>query len=102
MSKKGFIEKIGTVIEKLPDAKFLIKLDDDESVVTGYLSGKMQRARIRVLAGDKVKLEFSPYDVNTGRITFRLKNQVVNLESQIHKKWKLNQVLKNYVVTAKW
>lgn len=80
MSKKQFVEKTGTVIEKLPDAKFLIKLDGDESVVTGYLSGKMQRARIRVLAGDRVKLEFSPYDLNTGRINFRLKNQVVNVE----------------------
>ena len=78
MSKKDFIEKTGTVIEKLPDAKFLVKLDD-ESVVTGYLSGKMQRARIRVLAGDRVKLEFSPYDQNTGRITFRLKSQTVNI-----------------------
>lgn len=81
MSKKDFIEKTGIVIEKLPDAKFLIKLDD-ESIVTGYLSGKMQRARIRVLAGDRVKLEFSPYDQSTGRITFRLKNQIVNLETQ--------------------
>jgi len=82
MSKKQFIEKTGTVIEKLPDAKFLIKLED-ESVITGYLSGKMQRARIRVLAGDKVKLEFSPYDLNTGRVTFRLKNQVVNVVEPI-------------------
>jgi len=73
MSKKDFIEKSGVVIEKLPDAKFLIKIEGEEKPIVGYLSGRMQRGRIRVLVGDSVKVEFSPYDVNTGRIVFRFK-----------------------------
>ena len=73
MSKKDFIEKSGQVLEKLPDAKFLIKLDEEDKTAVGYLSGKMQKAKIKVLAGDRVKLEFSPYDTNNGRIVFRFK-----------------------------
>ncbi len=76
MSKKSFVEKVGTVVEKLPDAKFQIKLDNEDSMITGYLSGRMQKARIKVLAGDKVKLEFSPYDLTNGRIVFRFKHNL--------------------------
>lgn len=73
MSKKGFIEKTGTVIEVLPDGVFKIKLDEEELEVTAYLSGKMRKARIYVLLGDKVKIEFSEYDPNIGRIVYRFK-----------------------------
>ncbi len=73
-SNKEFIEKIGTVREALPDAKFSIELDEEEKLVVGYISGKMRKARIKVMPGDKVKIQFSPYDENTGRIVFRMKN----------------------------
>lgn len=72
-NKKGFIESAGVVKEALPDAKFLIQLDQDDREVVGYLSGKMRKARIRVLPGDKVKIEFSQYDENNCRIVYRLK-----------------------------
>ena len=73
MSKKGFIEKEGTVIEALPDNKFLIKLNEDDREVLGYLAGNMRRRRIWISLGDRVRVEFSQYDDNTCRITYRLK-----------------------------
>ena len=74
MGTKDFIEKAGTVIEALPDHKFKIRLDDEEErEVIGYLAGKLIRYRIRVLPGDKVKVEFSPYDLSNCRITYRFK-----------------------------
>ena len=73
MNKKGFVEKIGTVVEALPNGKFRIKLEDDDREVVGYLSGKMRRFRIYILLGDKVKVEFSKYDDSMGRITYRFK-----------------------------
>lgn len=73
MVKSGFVEKIGTVTEALPDGKFRITLEIEEREVIGYLSGKMRKHKITVLIGDRVKIEFSEYDQNNGRITFRLK-----------------------------
>lgn len=74
MSTKDFIVEEGTVIEALPDGRFRIKLDgEEEREVTGYLSGKMRRYRIWILPGDRVKVEFSKYDKNTCRITYRYK-----------------------------
>jgi translation initiation factor IF-1 len=73
MSKKDLIVKTGTVIESLPDGVFKVRLDEEENEVMAYLSGKMRRAKIYVLLGDKVKMEFSPYDPNTGRIVYRFK-----------------------------
>lgn len=74
MSKEDAIEVTGTVIEKFPDGKFSIQLDQDvERLVLGHLAGKLRRNRIRVLAGDKVTLEMSPYDLTKGRITYRHK-----------------------------
>ena len=73
MAKKYFIEKMGTVIEALPDGKFRIKLDDEDREVIGYLSGKMRKFRIYILLGDKVQIEFSEYDLTNGRITYRFK-----------------------------
>jgi translation initiation factor IF-1 len=72
MSKdtKDFIEMRGTVEELLPSAKFKIKLDNDQ-ILIGYLSGKMRRYRIRLLPGDDVKLEISPYDLTKGRVVYR-------------------------------
>jgi translation initiation factor IF-1 len=73
MSKKGFIEKVGVVIETLPDGIFKVRLEGEDKEVMAYLSGKMRKFKIFILLGDKVKLEFSEYDSNMGRITYRLK-----------------------------
>ena len=61
----------GVVLENLPAASFKVKLDDDR-IVRGHLSGKMRKFRIKIVPGDRVILEFSPYDENLGRITRRL------------------------------
>lgn len=72
MSKEDSIEVTGTVVEKLPDGKFSVQLDQ-ERVILAHLAGKLRQNRIRVLAGDRVTLELSPYDLTKGRITYRHK-----------------------------
>jgi len=61
----------GVVIEALPGTKFRVKLDDNDHEVLAYLSGKMRRHYIRILLGDRVSMEMSPYDMNQARITYR-------------------------------
>ena len=70
MSKEDMIEFSGTVQELLPNAMFRVKLDN-EHMVLAHTSGKMRKNRIRVLAGDRVNVEMTPYDLTKGRITFR-------------------------------
>ena len=70
MSKEDLIEMHGQVMEVLPDSRFRVTLDNGHSLVA-YTGGKMRKFRIRILAGDKVSLEMSPYDLTKGRITFR-------------------------------
>ena len=73
MAKKdGVIEIEGVISEALPNAMFRVKLDNDHMVL-GHVAGKMRRFRIRVLPGDKVRVEVSPYDLNRGRIVYRFK-----------------------------
>ena len=72
MSKEDNIEVTGTVLEKFPSGKFSVQIDHDR-VVLAHLAGRLRRNRIRVLAGDKVTLELSPYDLTKGRITYRHK-----------------------------
>lgn len=72
MPKEGSIEFEGVVLELLPNAMFKVKLDNNH-VVLAHSSGKMRKNRIRVLAGDKVTVEMTPYDLTKGRITFRWK-----------------------------
>lgn len=67
---KDFIEMRGTVEELLPSANFKIKLDNGQ-ILIGYLSGKMRKFRIRLLPGDDVKVEISPYDLTKGRVVYR-------------------------------
>ena len=67
---KDTIEMQGTVIEVLPNTVFRVKLENDH-VITAHISGKMRKNYIRILTGDKVKVEMSPYDLSKGRITFR-------------------------------
>ena len=72
MAKEDLIEVEGTVEEALPNAMFRILLDNNHKVLA-HVSGKIRMNFIRILPGDKVKLELSPYDLNRGRITFRVK-----------------------------
>ena len=72
MSKEDAIEFQGVVSELLPNAMFKVKLDNDHEVIA-HTSGKMRKNRIRVLLGDKVTVEMTPYDLTKGRITFRYK-----------------------------
>ena len=67
---KDFIEMRGTVVELLPGANFKIELENGQ-MITGHLSGKMRKFRIRILPGDDVKLEISPYDLTKGRVVYR-------------------------------
>ena len=73
MAKEEMIEMDGIVTEVLPDSRYRVELDNGHEVAA-YAAGKMRRFRIRVVAGDKVKLEISPYDVSKGRISFRYKD----------------------------
>ncbi|MBU3652687.1 MAG: translation initiation factor IF-1 [Limnohabitans sp.] len=70
MAKEELIDMLGTISQVLPDTRFLVTLENGIEV-TAYLSGKMRKHSIRILAGDKVTLEMSPYDLTKGRITFR-------------------------------
>ena len=72
MPKEDAIQMPGTVEEALPNAMFKVELDNGHQVLA-HISGKMRRFRIRVLPGDKVTVELSPYDLSRGRITFRPK-----------------------------
>ena len=70
MAKEELVEALGVVEEVLPDSRYRVKLDNGHLLVA-YSGGKMRRHSIRILAGDRVSLELSPYDLSKGRITFR-------------------------------
>ena len=70
MAKEEHIEMNGVVREVLPDSRFRVTLDNGHELIA-YSAGKMRKHHIRILAGDKVSLELSPYDLSKGRITFR-------------------------------
>jgi len=72
MPKEDSIEFQGVVMELLPNAMFKVKLENDHEILA-HSSGKMRKNRIRVLAGDKVTVEMTPYDLTKGRIIFRWK-----------------------------
>mgnify|MGYP001563134471 CR=1 FL=1 len=72
MTKKEQIEMAGKVIETLPNTMFRVELENGH-VVTAHISGKIRKHYIRILPGDQVKLELSPYDLSKGRITYRNK-----------------------------
>ncbi len=71
LNAKDFIEMQGEVLELMPAANFKIKLENGHEILA-HLSGKMRMNKIRLLPGDKVKMEISPYDLTKGRITYRL------------------------------
>lgn len=72
MAKEDLIETEGKILEALPNAMFKVELENGH-VVLAHVSGKMRMNFIRILPGDKVKIELSPYDLSRGRITFRVK-----------------------------
>ena len=72
MAKEDLLEFEGSVVELLPNAMFRVQLDNGHTVLA-HTSGKMRKNRIRVLVGDKVNVEMTPYDLSKGRITFRHK-----------------------------
>jgi translation initiation factor IF-1 len=72
MSKEDVIEMQGEVLENLPNATFRVKLENDH-IVLGHISGKMRMHYIRILPGDKVTVQLTPYDFNKARIVFRAK-----------------------------
>ena len=72
MSKEDVIEVEGTVVEALPNAMFQVELENGH-IVLAHVSGKMRMNFIRILPGDKVTMELTPYDLNRGRITYRFK-----------------------------
>ena len=73
MAKEDHIELSGIVIETLPNTLFKVELENGH-IVTAHISGKMRKNYIRILTGDKVTVELTPYDLSKGRITFRDKN----------------------------
>lgn len=72
MAKEEKIEVEGLIVEALPSTQFTVELDNKHRVLA-YLSGKMRKYYIRILLGDRVKVELSPYDLTRGRITYRFK-----------------------------
>lgn len=72
MAKEDFIEMQGEVLETLPNATFKVKLENDH-IVLGHISGKMRMNYIRILPGDKVTVQLTPYDLSRARIIFRTK-----------------------------
>ena len=72
MAKEEAIEVEGKILEALPNAMFRVELDNGHKVL-GHISGKMRQHYIRILPGDRVKIELSPYDLTRGRITFRIR-----------------------------
>lgn len=79
--KEEKIEVEGVVVEALPNTQFMVELDNGHKVLT-YLSGKMRRYYIRILLGDRVRVEMTPYDLSRGRITYRYRRQQAQARSK--------------------
>ena len=73
MAKDDLIPAAGVIIDKQPNAFFKVQLENSDHVVLAAISGKMRKHRIRILVGDRVSVEMSPYDLTRGRITYRFK-----------------------------
>ena len=71
MSKESSFKMDGLIIEILPNAMFRVKIENVENIIIGVISGKMRQHNIKILLGDRVEVEFSPYDLARGRITRR-------------------------------
>ena len=73
MAKEDLGPASGVVVDKQPNAFFMVQIDNSEHKVLAQISGKMRKHRIRILVGDRVSVELSPYDLTRGRITYRYK-----------------------------
>ncbi|HEU4595601.1 MAG TPA: translation initiation factor IF-1 [Pyrinomonadaceae bacterium] len=73
MSKEDLIPAMGLIVDKQPNAFFKVQIEGSEHIVLAQISGKMRKNRIRILVGDRVSVEMSPYDLTRGRITYRYK-----------------------------
>ena len=73
MARDDLIPAVGVIIDKQPNAFFKVRLDGSDHEVLAQISGKMRKHRIRILVGDRVSVELSPYDLTRGRITYRYK-----------------------------
>jgi translation initiation factor IF-1 len=73
LSKEDLIPAMGLIIDKQPNAFFKVQLEGSDHIVLAQISGKMRKNRIRILVGDRVAVEMSPYDLTRGRITYRYK-----------------------------
>jgi translation initiation factor IF-1 len=74
MTKEELIEFDGTIVEVLPDSRFRVKLDNGHETMA-YVSGRVKKNRIRIITGDRVQLEMTPYDLSKARIVFRHKDE---------------------------
>ena len=82
MNKANVIEKVGLVTQALPNTMFRVKLEDEDREIIAHLSGKMRMYRISIMPGDSVRVEMTPYDLNKGRIVYRLRNQSANTNNK--------------------
>lgn len=74
MTKEDLLEIEGTVLERLPDARYRVRLDNGHETLA-YMAGRVKKNRIRILAGDRVTIEMTPYDLTKGRINFRHRDE---------------------------
>jgi translation initiation factor IF-1 len=74
MTKEELLEVEGTVLERLPDARYRVRLDNGYETMA-YMAGRVKKNRIRILAGDRVTIEMTPYDLTKGRINFRHRDE---------------------------
>jgi translation initiation factor IF-1 len=72
MSKDDLLELTGQVTEVLPGNMYRVKLDDNQHVILAYLGGRLKQHKIKIILGDKVRVEISTYDLSKGRVTYRL------------------------------
>ena len=91
MAKEEMLEFEGVVAEVLPDARCRVKLDNGHEVIA-YTSGRMKKNRIRILAGDRVTIEMTPYDLTKGRINFRHKDVRVGSRAAAASRWRRRQL----------
>ncbi len=82
MDKEELLEFKGTVVEKLPNAMFRVKLENDHEIIA-HTAGKMRKFKIWVMVGDTVNIEMTPYDLSKGRITFRYKDKQGTIKEEL-------------------
>ena len=85
MAKQASIEQDGTIVEALSNAMFRVELENGHQVIA-HISGKMRMHYIKILPGDKVKLEMSPYDLSKGRIVYRYKQNTMKVKASVKKR----------------